>query len=136
MARKAIIKRLEAQAEALAAAEKRGDAKAARVLYLVRAYGRSGAEETLVACAAAFDEWQAAQDQVAGVLAPGTPDRAQAEAMAAKMVAIANAPVDDFVRALSAQGYGPAHQAIMLEQMGRHALKLAGDAREKARAGG
>jgi hypothetical protein len=56
---------------------------------------------------------------------PGSPEYAKALAVAQKIEAMANKPVDDLVRGMVLMGFGSEHRVIVLEQMARHALILA-----------
>ena len=59
---------------------------------------------------------------------PGSPEYAKAVAVAQKIEAMANKPVDDLVRMMKLMGFGADHRAIVLEQMARHALQEAANA--------
>lgn len=54
-----------------------------------------------------------------------TAEHRTAEAVAAKIMEMANKPVDDLIGAMTLLGFGPDHRRIVLEQMARHALKKA-----------
>lgn len=57
--------------------------------------------------------------------APGTPERQRLEETAAKLQAMAHAPVDQFERELRLRGFSAEHRAVILEAMGHHALHRA-----------
>ena len=60
---------------------------------------------------------------------PDSPEYKKALHVARKIEAMANRPVDDLVRAMRMMGFSPEHRAIVLEQMARHALTEAANAR-------